>query len=197
MTKGDRQEGALLDSVEELLATTPLAKITLADIASHAGLSRSAVYFYFDNKTALVEAAIVRLLERLLEDFGERTASPEEPLAVSVEKYLASCTAMWQRSTPLLKTAVDLLGQRPNLRAAWEKIMERSAESFAFVIENKRAEGYLPNTGDARAQALAVVWMVERTYYMLYTREHTTQEEENLPAVLTPLILHGIGAKLQ
>ncbi|MFE7136673.1 TetR/AcrR family transcriptional regulator [Streptomyces sp. NPDC057644] len=194
MSKGDRRESALLDSVEELLATRPLAEITLADIASNIGLSRSSAYFYFDNKFALVEAAVLRVLDRLLETLRPRASHPEEPLAVTVDKYLLDCTTLWRGHAPLLGAAVNLLGQRPRLRAAWEKAMKEAAESLATVIANKRAQGQLPDTGDPQELALAIAWMAERSYYMLYSREHTTAEEEHLPAVLSSLILHGVGA---
>lgn len=194
LTKGDRTEGALLDSVEELLAEAPLTDLTLAQIAARAGLSRSSVYFYFDSKNAVVEAAALRLLERLLDDFASHAASAEEPIATSVDRYLASLSTLWRSSTPLLSAAIDLLGQRPALRAAWERALERSADSFAAVIDQKRTQGVLPDIGDSRAAALAVCWMCERTHYILYTREHTAEEEERLPATLRPLILRSIGA---
>ncbi|OEV04784.1 hypothetical protein AN216_05795 [Streptomyces oceani] len=136
------------------------------------------------------------MLDNLLARLWERAAAPEEPIAVTVEKYLEDCTALWRQHAPLLSAATELLGQRPTLRAAWEKSMQTAASGLAAVIASKQARGALPATGDPQAQALAIAWMAERNYYMLYTRQHTNAEEEHLPTVLAPLILHGIGARL-
>ncbi|QXE38745.1 TetR/AcrR family transcriptional regulator [Streptomyces sp. GMY02] len=185
---------ALLDSAEQLLSARPLADISLTDIASGAGLSRAGVYFYFDNKDALVEAAIARRVNELLKAISDWTASPDAPFATSAEQCIQACFAIWRRSGPLLTAAVGMLSHRPALRAAWEEYFHRCADILATAIERDRDRGLLPHHGDARAMALALSWMVERNAYMLYSRNHTEEEEQTLLTTLTLLCRQAVGA---
>ena len=52
--KGDDNERAILETAERLLAQTPLAEISVADLAAGAGISRSSFYFYFGSKDEVV-----------------------------------------------------------------------------------------------------------------------------------------------
>ncbi|RCV56119.1 TetR/AcrR family transcriptional regulator [Marinitenerispora sediminis] len=195
MSRGDRQEIALLDSVERLLAAKPLTEITIAEIAAGAGLSRASVYFYFDGKDAVVEAAIARSVLRVVDTLADRTAIRGETAMASVEHILGFSFDLWRRNAPLLRAANHLLGHRPSMRAAWEAYFERCARLIAAAVERDRARGALPDTGDDPYRtAIALSWMAERNVYLLFTREHTRQEEDELLATLMLLIRRGIGA---
>ncbi|WP_051326622.1 TetR family transcriptional regulator [Aliagarivorans taiwanensis] len=72
MARRTKQEAAqtrvaLLAAATAVFAEKGLAKTTLAQIASHAGLTRGAIYWHFENKAALVCA----LWDQLLEPYGE------------------------------------------------------------------------------------------------------------------------------
>src|SRR5689334_14926815 len=53
---GDRRRAALLEALDELLQENDLEHIAIADISARAGVTRSAFYFYFENKAACVAA---------------------------------------------------------------------------------------------------------------------------------------------
>src|SRR5689334_12591062 len=67
---GDLKEAAILDTAWELLAEKPLSLITIEDLASGAGISRSSFYFYFDSK----EAVIVALSGRVADEIRDATS---------------------------------------------------------------------------------------------------------------------------
>ena len=56
--RGDQRRAALLESLDQLLQDedSSLDSINIADISRRAGVTRSAFYFYFDNKAAAVAA---------------------------------------------------------------------------------------------------------------------------------------------
>ncbi|MFC7328450.1 TetR/AcrR family transcriptional regulator [Marinactinospora rubrisoli] len=196
MSRGDRQEIALLDSAERLLAEKPLSEVTIADIAAGAGLSRAAVYFYFDGKDAVVEAAIARSVLSIVDTLADRAALPGETAVESVEHILRFSFDLWRRNAPLVSAANQLLTHRPSMRMAWEDYFERCARLYATAIERDRARGVLPDTGaEPYSVAMALSWMAERSVYMLFTRAHTPQEEDELLDTLMHVIRRTIGAE--
>src|SRR4051794_22016306 len=54
--RGDRRRAALLESLESQLQQGDLESVNVADIARDAGVTRSAFYFYFENKAIAVAA---------------------------------------------------------------------------------------------------------------------------------------------
>jgi AcrR family transcriptional regulator len=75
----------LIDVTEGLLAGTPIATITTRDIARAAGVSDGVLYNYFEDKTALILAALVRRYKRLARRFY---AALPEPGTNTVERNL-------------------------------------------------------------------------------------------------------------
>lgn len=50
----------ILDGAIATMSSTGLARLTLEDVATVAGVSRQTVYRYFGNRDALISATIVR-----------------------------------------------------------------------------------------------------------------------------------------
>ena len=64
VARGDKRRSALLESLDHHLRESSLESINIADISRRAGVTRSAFYFYFENKAAAVAA----LMERMVDD---------------------------------------------------------------------------------------------------------------------------------
>ena len=54
--RGDRRRTALLEALDHHLREGSLDSINIADISRRAGVTRSAFYFYFENKASAVAA---------------------------------------------------------------------------------------------------------------------------------------------
>src|SRR5580700_9701899 len=63
-TNGDERERAILSTAERLLGERSLAEISVDDLAQGAGISRSAFYFYFPSKDAVVLTLVDRVVEQ-------------------------------------------------------------------------------------------------------------------------------------
>ena len=70
----------LLDAAEMMLASIPYERLTTAEVAAAAGLSKASAYTYFPTKEALFLALLERSLERWLEALrlrmGRRVRTP-------------------------------------------------------------------------------------------------------------------------
>lgn len=77
----------LLGLAEEMAATTPWHEVTMAKLASAAGLSRQTVYNEFGTKQGLARAVALVVAQRLLVDFEEAAdghGDMEEALAAGL-----------------------------------------------------------------------------------------------------------------
>lgn len=83
-TKEEAQQTRLqlLEAAERLFSERGVAHTTLNDIATHAGLTRGAIYWHFQNKTDLIHALWDQVALPLHESFAELEQSiPDDPLA--------------------------------------------------------------------------------------------------------------------
>lgn len=178
MSRGDRQEADLLDTTERLLRDQLPSQLTIGAIAAETGLSRSTVYFYFDSKEAIISAAVYRAVAPLLE-YQER-AFDEEVSAVSFPLALRRLFETWREHAGLLSGVMELVASDPSFRGQWRKYMEDSVEAQAAAVERDRARGLPVLAEDPRPKLLALCWMTERSCYMLFSREHSAEEEAAL-----------------
>lgn len=152
-SKGDRREEAILATTGRLLQTRPLAALTIDEIASGAGISRSSFYFYFDGKAAVLAALLEGLSVELaaenspwLDGVGPDESALRAALEHSVE--------LWRTSGGLLRQALAASGRGDPL-AAWRSgVVERAVRRLTSRIERDRATGLAP-AGPPSAESLA------------------------------------------
>lgn len=96
----------LLKAAREVLGQRGLAETTIPRIAAHAGLTPGAVYRRFRDKEALLEAAILSMLER--QDEHLKTGLTVEgvaqiPLPVFTGQIVGSMVVSYRANAPLLR----------------------------------------------------------------------------------------------
>jgi AcrR family transcriptional regulator len=190
-TKGDRRERALLDSAERLLRETPLSELTIEAVAADAGLSRSAVYFYFASKTALVEALIERANDEVATFFEGPAADVD--LNGYLEQILAHVFQSWRLHGPVFQAAIEMAVTDGAARVRWRAATLRYVDAIVALIERELRKAAGPGapevTPELRVGIESVCWMVERSCYALFTREHSEEEVQRLHLVLTQMVL--------
>ena len=76
----ERTRTALFDALSELMAKRSFDKITLSDVASHAGVGRTAVYNHFADKEDLLLAFMEHETARYAEELSAALAGVEDPI---------------------------------------------------------------------------------------------------------------------
>ncbi|GAB2886038.1 TetR/AcrR family transcriptional regulator [Streptomyces mayteni] len=193
---GDMRKTALLDAAEELLRHKEPDAISIEAIARAAGLSRSSVYFYFDNKNAIIATLIGRAVNRMMATFGEELAKAgEASLDTTLARILKALVGFWHELGFLYRIGDALVGSDPDVRLIWDDAFARCAQMLVDIVRRDRAAGFevaaLPETDYERALALS--HMANRNIFLLFTREHTDAEEDELIDILTFLALRGLG----
>jgi TetR/AcrR family transcriptional regulator, ethionamide resistance regulator len=192
--KGEIRETQILDALERLLATKPFTELTMDDIARHAGLSRSALYFYFASKEAALGglhqrtyAAMARTTEPLTEA-GDATVA-------SMRRAVGEVCRNWREHAHALRTFHETAMVSADFGERWRERLETHVATLARLIEGERAAGRArPGPPAAEALASAWFWMLESQFYELFRREHTRAEEDDLVDTLTLLWTRVIAA---
>jgi AcrR family transcriptional regulator len=192
--KGERREGQILDALHELLRTTPFVELTIDDIAREAGISRSALYFYFGSK----EEVLGGLHHRTYESMGRTTEPITDGLDAdfgAMHAAIQQVVAEWRDDGHALRTFHEAAAVSEEFAAVWRPRLEQHVDLLAAIIERERQAGRAaPSPPTARAIASAWFWMLEAQCYELFRRDHTDGEEVELVDTLTRLWLRAIGA---
>ncbi|WP_197376107.1 TetR/AcrR family transcriptional regulator [Mycolicibacterium baixiangningiae] len=161
--KGDLRERQLLDAAEAVLAERGYVQMTVNDIAAAAGITRSALYFYFGSKQDVVTALVRRTTDALQEESGAALAESGEPDAV-IATALERTALLWREHGVVMRAAVDLGSTIPEIGDLWTHAAASLIEAIAGVLTRA---GIQPGDGpgDAPALAAALCWMIERSFY--------------------------------
>lgn len=161
--KGDLRERQILDAAEALLVTRGYAHMTVGDIATAAGLTRGALYFYFASKQDVLVALVSRTVEALQEK-SAATSTATGPVGEVVTTALERTAQLWREHGPVMRAAVDLSSTVPDIDQLWTGTADVFAEAIAAVLVRGGVRaGNGP--GDAAAIGRALCWMIERSFY--------------------------------
>ncbi len=153
-------ERAILDAARQLLAETSFDKLTMGEIARRAFVSRTAVYFYFDDKRALVD----RLIQRAFADMYEGAAAyldgrgdPRRELRLGLGRTVAAVN----ENAHVLMLAAQLLGEQDRIPPEWAPFVTRFVHGAAKRIARDQQRGLAPLDIPPRLSAQALLAMVE------------------------------------
>ena len=157
-------QSAVLAATEALLAEgASYADLHIERIATRAGISRTAFYFYFRDKR--------QLLMRLTEDVNEQLfqqadiwfsgAGEPEP---EIRAALSNIAALYAEHGVLLRAIVEVSTYDDEVARFWRDMLGRFVEASRKRIEADQAAGRAVAC-DAHATAFALCWMTERTLY--------------------------------
>ncbi|MCW3000047.1 MAG: TetR/AcrR family transcriptional regulator [Solirubrobacterales bacterium] len=162
--KREAVQSAVLGATEELLAEgASFADLNIEKIATRAGISRTAFYFYFKDKREL----LVKLTEEVTADLYEQAdvwfSGQGEP-RTEIREALSQVAELYAGHHALLRVIVEVSTYEEEVAVFWRGLLSRFIDATASRIRAEQATGSAP-AGDADATAFALVWMCERTLY--------------------------------
>jgi AcrR family transcriptional regulator len=154
-------EEAILDAARDALAEKGFEALTMDAIARKAFVSRTAVYFYFPNKRAVVD----RLIQRTFTDIYTAAApyidGTGEPRA-ELRRALARVVRIVDRDGHVLTLAAMQSGEEDRMPPQWAPYVMRLVEGATARIERDQRRGIAPSDIPPRLSAQALLAMVER-----------------------------------
>jgi AcrR family transcriptional regulator len=171
----------VLAATETLLAEgSSYADLNVERIATAAGISRTAFYFYFRDKRDLLMRLAGDVTELLYAQadiwFSGEGDDPED----EIREALTRIAALYQEHGTLIRAIVEVSTYEEDIATFWRGLLQRFVDATARRIE---AEGHLPE-GLAVPTAFALTWMVERTYYQQLVQDDPVPLESMVDAIV-------------
>jgi TetR/AcrR family transcriptional regulator, ethionamide resistance regulator len=154
-------EDAILAAARQALVEEPYDRLTMDGIARRAHVSRTAVYFYFANKRAVVDRLIQQSFSEMYEASAPYLDGDGEP-RLELRLALARMVSCVNRHGPVLLLAAHLSGREDRLPTEWEPYIRRFIVSAERRIRRDQERGIAPADISPRISAQALCAMVER-----------------------------------
>jgi AcrR family transcriptional regulator len=180
--RGDQRRSALLRSLDEHLLDASLESVNIADIARAAGVTRSAFYFYFENK----QAAVAALVEDMYDEAVAATAllGGSAAPAENIEATIRALFGAWERHQHIYRAMLDARATSAPVREMWESDRASFVPLVAEAIEGERAAGRAPAGPDASDLATVLLELNDRALERLARGDGLSRE------ALTNTVVH-------
>ena len=176
-------EAAVLEGTERLLASgRSYAELKIEEIATAAGISRTAFYFYFHDKREL----LMRLTEEVSETlYAEAEAwwSGDGDGRAELEGALRRVIDLYERHGVLLRAVVEASAYDESVAGFWRALVTRFAQASRRRIEAEQAAGEIREL-PAEATSFALSWMTERACYQRIVQGAGLADEEFTQALV-------------
>ncbi len=144
----------------ECLDDAPFRDLAIDDLARRVGLSRSAFYFYFEDKHELLLAVTQEAASELYdaaEKWWHGDGDPEQ----MIRETLAVVGSIYERYAGVIRAATEVAAYDVEFNRMWRMLIERFIEATADHLDREVSAGRIAQLDTSRC-AEAMVWMVER-----------------------------------
>lgn len=183
---GDERQRAIVEAFEGLLQTRPMADIAIDEIAAGAAISRSAFYFYFSSK----HAVLLELLDRMVAEVDDRLVGigvPGDDPAAWWRSCIGVFVDVFGAHRAVSVTLAEAQATVPALRAEWARRSGRWVDQTAATIVAERRRGRAREIVDARATSIALNAMNERVLVASFGGEQPALAPGEVLDVLTDI----------
>jgi AcrR family transcriptional regulator len=157
-------QSAVLAATSELLGEgVSYADLNIERIATRAGISRTAFYFYFRDKREL----LLRLTEDVTDELyrqGDIWFSGDGEPATELSRALSNIGALYREHGAVLRAIVQAAATDDEIAVSWHRIVDRFVDATSSRIDELQRTGHAAVHEDARATAFALCWMIERAF---------------------------------
>jgi AcrR family transcriptional regulator len=159
--RSDYRREAILDALDTWLQESNLDVINIAEISKQAGVTRSAFYFYFENKGAAVAALMERMIDETIVVNEHFTAAEDAPRR-RIYAMLDGLFEMRARHHHLFKAMLEVRGSSSSVRDIWDGARASFTDSIAEMIRRDRAAGRAPDGLDPDVLAAVLLEVNDR-----------------------------------
>lgn len=139
------REDAIVESVNRLLAEKGFEAMTVDEVVADVGIAKASLYKHFTSKEELAAAAMVKVLERALEELARLRGTEPDLLA------RLKAVARWAYEQQLAGQMPALPSQNSSLRATlmadkayMDRLMQLSDELGGWIVEAQGAKQLNP-----------------------------------------------------
>ena len=154
LRKSERTRQSILDAALEFLWTHPFRELTVGELMSLAGTSRSAFYRYFEDLHDLMEVLLRGVEEDIIEVAGPWLQGEGDPIPL-LEETVDGLVRVCYQQGPVLRAVSDAAPMDERLEKAWTDFLKDFDDAATQRIEQHQAVGLI-KPFDARPVAMAL-----------------------------------------
>jgi AcrR family transcriptional regulator len=154
-------------AVEELLADSTFAELSVEAIITRAGMARSTFYVYFADKRQMLDVLTADLLDGALTAVSAWWELSPDADHAELRAALAGFVDYFHRHRALLKAVIDAASADPAAEAGFGRMVRAGEEGIAKHIRAGQANGTVTPGIDADVVARWLVRLVEQGLYEL------------------------------
>jgi len=152
--KSDKTRQAILDAALDYLWTKPYRSLTVNELMSKAGSSRSVFYRYYDDLPTMMEHLLNEFKEKIMAATGAWLNGEGDPIPLLVES-LDNLVEVSYQYGPILRAVLDAAPMNERLEKAWTHFAKDFDDAVTHQIEHQQAAGLI-KPFDARPVATAL-----------------------------------------
>ena len=153
--KGEERITSLMAAAIDLFSERDYSSVSISDIARHAGVTHSLVYYHFNNKDDLFNKSVANLIETTLtsyQELGDRHGNPVE----LIEDWFSNNLKLSRNLRRLVKIMFDYSGPRRGSPSVDKAISKFYQQELKVIAENVRIgveQGIFDNVDPDRVAA--------------------------------------------
>ena len=176
-------QAAVLRATEQLLGEgATYSDLNIERIATRAGISRTAFYFYFADKREL----LMRLTEDVTDELYTQAdiwySGSGDPEA-EIREALVNIARLYEQHGTLLRVIVEVATYDDEVAVFWRALLGRFIEATKRRIAVEQEAGK-SSDGDPGATAFALCWMAERVLYQELIQGAPIRREDLVDALV-------------
>lgn len=160
--KRDELSRQLLEALEQGLETTSFTEFSVDRIVREAGVSRSAFYLHFEDKSDLLRMLYTGVVQELLEAAETWWGLPPDATKAELQEGFRVLLDAYRPHARVMQAVTEVASYDPDMRADFDALMGRAVGEVAEHIRSGQASGAVRAGLDAEAVAGCLTWMTER-----------------------------------
>ncbi len=182
LRKSERTRQSILRASVEFVSTRPFRDLTVAQLMSLAGTSRSAFYQYFEDLHDLMETLLARLEAEIFQVAAPWLKGEGAPIPL-LEETMAGLVQLCYQQGAILRAVADAAPMDERLEKAWMDFLKDFDDAVTDRIEEHQALGLI-EPFDARPVAIALNRMDASLLIHHFGRRPRSQQQPVREAIL-------------
>ena len=152
--KSDKTQQSILDAALDYLWTKPYRSLTVNQLMSRAGSSRSAFYRYYEDLPAMMEHLLNEYRDKIMAATTAWLKGEGDPISM-LKDSLGNMVEVSYQYGPILRAVLDAAPMNERLEKAWTSFAKDFDDAVTHQIEHQQKAGLI-KPFDARPVAMAL-----------------------------------------
>ena len=154
LRKSDRTQQSILDAALNYLWVHPYRELTVSELMSKAGSSRSAFYRYYEDLPAMMEHLLNEFKEKIMAATAAWLTGEGDPIPL-LKESLGNMVKVSYQYGPILRAVLDAAPMNERLEKAWTRFAKDFDDAVTHQIEHQQKAGLI-KPFDAHPVAMAL-----------------------------------------